>query len=176
LALFANHGGFRRAGCPRTQHDLAQLGFTPTAIGTCHWTPRDQSYDAQAISVVFEYGYLDLIEDRRPQWQGFVHTAPLCRRGLAPIGIVLGTPSVEDAYEQLSARGLPVLAPYSIVRELAGAQPSRIPYRIFGVDRTRMQLPFAIIQDAAPNAMRIPAWVAHRNSVRAIGRPASPHP
>jgi len=31
-----------------------------------------------------------------------------------------------------------------------------------------MQLPFAIIEDGAPEAMRIPSWMAHPNSVRSI--------
>jgi hypothetical protein len=167
--LSLDHVAFGALDVGALQRDLARLGFTTTAIGICRWTAGDQPQHARALSVVFEHGYLDFVENGSSQWTAFVQRSAVYGRGAAPSGVVLGAPSAADAYAQLSARGVPLRAPYSIVRELSGADPSRISYRIFAIDRRHMQLPFAIIEDSAPAAMRTPPWTAHRNSVRSIG-------
>jgi hypothetical protein len=146
--------------------DWGRLGFAATATGICRWTLRGRSHAARASSVVFERAYLDLIEMPDYGWARHLEASPAYAKRIVPSGVVLAPASLERTRSALSARGIEVGELYEIVRELPGAEPPEIRYRIFSLREP--DLPFSFIEDAAPGAMRTPAWLRHPNSATGI--------
>jgi hypothetical protein len=145
---------------------LGRLGFTSTANGVCRWTLQERAHTARAISVVFRRGYLDLIEIRDPAWDQHLGSSQLYGNGIASSGVVLSSSSVEESRMTLSAGGVGCDDLYTIHRELPGAHPPVIRYDIFSL-RER-GLPFAVIEDSAPAAMRTERWLRHPNSATGV--------
>jgi len=163
-----DHIAFAVADLESTRADLRALGLTTTAVGVCRWTARGRSHRARAISVVFAAGYLDLVESAGAAWPEHLRASPLFRRGIAPSGVVLASELLEESRVALSARGLAVGAPYEIDRELPGAVPAGIHYEIFPLREP--SLPFAVIKDSAPGAMRTEEWLRHPSSATGVRR------
>jgi hypothetical protein len=93
------------------------------------------------------------------------------RRGIAPSGIViasLASAPLEESYRALSARRIAVGKSYRIERELLGAVPASIRYEIFSLREP--SLPFAVIEDGAPGAMRTEPWLRHPNTASGVRR------
>jgi hypothetical protein len=145
---------------------LRRLGFEPTSTGVCRWSQNGQAYSARCASVVFGRGYVDLIEWRDADWERRLRASPVHHQGLAPSGVVLGTASLDAARARLTSSGVTTGAAYEIVRELPGAEPATIRYEIFPLNDPA--LPFAVIRDSAPRAMRTDAWIRHPNTASAV--------
>jgi hypothetical protein len=163
-----DHIAFAVADLESARADLRALGLTATAVGVCRWTARGRSHRARAISVVFATGYLDLVESADAAWPDNLRASPLFRRGIAPSGIVLASELLEESRAGLSARDLAVGASYEIDRELPGAVPAGIHYEIFPLREP--SLPFAVIKDSAPGAMRTEAWLRHPSTATGVRR------
>jgi hypothetical protein len=166
-----DHIAFAVADVESLRADWSALGFTPTAVGVCRWALREHGHQARATSIVFERGYLDLVEVQDEAWEQKLRTSPMYRRGVAPSGIVLASRAadpLEKSHRALAARGVAVGAPYGIERELLGAVPDSIRYEIFALREPC--LPFAVIEDGAPGAMRVEQWLRHPNAASGVRR------
>jgi hypothetical protein len=147
---------------------LAGLGFTTTDTGLCRWRLGERDFAARCASVVFDCAYFDLIE-LRGSGADRLRNASLFHRGMTPTGVVLRSADLDADRARLVARGLPCGEPYPIVRDLPGADPPQIAYRLFGLRGDGA--PFAVIHDPAPRALRQPRWLEHANTalgVRAV--------
>jgi len=136
-------------------------------------TGKARTYEARALSIVFEHAYLDLIEVEPgdPGWDDHLRSSAVYGKGIAPSGIVFSSRALGETRASLAARGVGVGEPYEIVRELRDARPPEIRYRIFslrGQPRGQPALPFAFLEDSAPEAMRTDAWLQHPNSATGI--------
>ena len=163
-----DHLPFGVANADAARDAFAALGLTATATGVCRWSQQGRPHEARAVSIVFPAGYLDLIEVAEPGWIEHLRGSALYARGIAPTGVVLGTDALAECHATLSARGVAAGRPYEIVRELPGATPSRLRYEIFPLREP--VLPFAIIEDGAPGAMRTPSWLRHPNAAIGVHR------
>jgi hypothetical protein len=161
-----DHLPFGVADVEAIRADLETLGFTATATGVCRWALRERVHAARALSIVFERGYLDLVEIQDPVREARLRASPLYAKGIAPSGVVLACASVEESRAMLAAKGIAVGDSYEIVRELPAADPVEIRYQIFSLREAN--LPFAFIADSAPGAMRTERWLAHVNTATGI--------
>jgi hypothetical protein len=161
-----DHLPFGVADVEAIRADLETLGFTATATGVCRWTLRARAHAARALSIVFERGYLDLVEIQDPVREERLRASPLYAKGSAPSGLVLACASVEESRAMLAAKGIAMSDSYEIVRELPGADPCEVRYQTFFLREAN--LPFAFIADSAPGAMRTERWLAHANTATAI--------
>jgi len=163
-----DHLAFGARDVEKVCGSLARLGFATTPIGMCRWSIAGRAYSARSICVVLKRGYLDVIESRDPRWEQQLQSSQIYDRGMAPSGVVLSSPSVERARAMLLDCGVAIDTPYTIERELIGADPPVLTYRIFS---TRPGgLPLAVIEDLSPGGMQVRRWTDHPNSAVAIAR------
>jgi hypothetical protein len=157
-----DHLAFGVASVDAAREAFAALGLTVTATGVCRWSGQGRSHEARAVSIVFSAGYLDLVELAEAGWDEHLRSSSLYAHGIAPTGVVLGTAALAECRVALSTRGVAVGRPYEIVRELPGATPSRMRYEMFPLREPA--LPFAVIADGSPDALRTAEWLRHPSS------------
>jgi hypothetical protein len=163
-----DHLAFGAADIASTREDLVRLGFSPTPISHCSWKQGGTERRARSVSVVFGAQYLDFVEIQDAGWDAHLASSGVYARGVAPSGIVLRGPAPRDALSTWRSRGAEADEPYGIVRVLEGADPPEIHYEFLALRGS--DLPLGLIRDAAPRAMRTPAWTAHANGATGIER------
>jgi len=157
-----DHVAFGTRDAAEAREALTALGFATSPPATCEWTLAGITHSAPAVSGVFPYQYLDVIEIPGAGWKGHLDGSKVYGRGLAPTGIVLrGVPPATAAGEVGSA-------PYTIVRHVSARPPVDIAYTFLSL--ARLELPIGLVEESDADSIRRASPRSHPNTVDGIAR------
>jgi len=155
-----DHIAFGIRSAASAAETLRALGFADGPFSSCAWEIAGEPYAADAVCCVFERTYLDLIEVSDAEWNAHLASSPVYSRGLAPTGVVLSGVDPRAASEHLGGE------PYWITRHLASDPPRAIGHEFLSL--SSLKLPFGLVRDEAPGALRDVSPRAHPNTALGI--------
>jgi hypothetical protein len=164
--LSLDHVAFGSRDHEEASASFSALGFTPSETCRCEWEIAGRQDAADAVCIVFEREYLDIIEVSNLRWAQHLASSTLYRRGFAPTGLVFAGVDPKLAFGRLAQRERVPAEPYQITRRFSGDAPVEISYEFLPLRSTG--LPFGLIADAVPRALRRAGWLAHPNGAFAV--------
>ncbi len=164
--LTLDHVAFGTSDLEEASAAFSALGFAPSGRSRCEWRIGGDEDAANAACIVFEREYLDLIEIADPRWSRRLASSPLHRRGFAPTGVVFRGVDPGDAYRRLAEEGTDSDDPYPIIRRFDDGAAEEVRYEFLPLRRSG--LPFGLISDSAPHALRRSDWLSHPNGATAV--------
>jgi hypothetical protein len=164
--LTLDHVAFGSRDHEEASTSFSVLGFTPSETCRCEWEIAGRQDAATAVCIVFEREYLDIIEVSNLRWAKHLASSALYRRGFAPTGVVFAGVDPKIAFGRLAQQGAAPAEPYQITRRFYGDAPVEISYEFLALRSAG--LPFGLIADAVPRALRREGWLAHPNGAFGI--------